>query len=374
MNAPVDVTHIRIETDRLILRAWQETDLSDFYEYARVDGVGQMAGWEPHASPEVSRKILEKFIQGKKTFALELKGNGKVIGSLGLEAGRQTLGVPETFQGREIGYVLSKAYWGRGLMPEAVKAVIDYCFRELDFDFLTCGHFLRNAQSRRVIEKCGFQFLGQILYQAQTGAQEPTRLYVRYNPRKVTAPFDAETVELETERLILRPICESDLQGFHAIATTPEIADMNGWDCSESLENTRTFLERHIREKESLALVLKETGEMVGTFNFQSRDWALYPIDYSLRGREFGFDLLKPYWGRGLMPEALRAVTVYCFDVLGYDFVTCGHFLRNGQSRRCIEKCGFDFLFEDTLTLPTGRTERIRTYIRYNPNKEKQHV
>lgn len=40
MNAPVDVTNIRIETDRLILRAWRETDLADFYEYASVEGVG----------------------------------------------------------------------------------------------------------------------------------------------------------------------------------------------------------------------------------------------------------------------------------------------------------------------------------------------
>lgn len=45
MNAPVDVTNIRIETDRLILRAWRETDLADFYEYASVEGVGEMAAF-----------------------------------------------------------------------------------------------------------------------------------------------------------------------------------------------------------------------------------------------------------------------------------------------------------------------------------------
>ena len=85
MNAPVDVTNIRIETDRLILRAWRETDLADFYEYASVEGVGEMAGWNHHQSMEESRRILDFFISGKKTFALELKENGKVIGSLGSE-------------------------------------------------------------------------------------------------------------------------------------------------------------------------------------------------------------------------------------------------------------------------------------------------
>ena len=52
MDAPIDVTNIRIETPRLILRPWRMADLEDLYEYARVDGVGQMAGWQPHGSIE----------------------------------------------------------------------------------------------------------------------------------------------------------------------------------------------------------------------------------------------------------------------------------------------------------------------------------
>ena len=71
MNAPVDVTSIRIETPRLILRPWEQSDLEDFYEYARVDGVGQMAGWQPHESVQKSQMILDLFIREKKTFALE---------------------------------------------------------------------------------------------------------------------------------------------------------------------------------------------------------------------------------------------------------------------------------------------------------------
>ena len=76
MNAPVDLTNVRIETDRLVLRPWRESDLEDFFAYASVDGVGQMAGWNPHKSKEESREILGRFIEGRKTFALELKENG----------------------------------------------------------------------------------------------------------------------------------------------------------------------------------------------------------------------------------------------------------------------------------------------------------
>ena len=183
MNAPIDVTNIRIETERLILRPWQESDLNDFYEYARVDGVGQMAGWLPHENMEKSRMILDMFIRGKKTLALEMKENGKVIGSLGLEP-RDADCVGDECLGREIGYVLSKDYWGRGLMPEAVKAVIDYCFGVLSYDYLLCGHFLWNNQSRRVVEKCGFQYLKDIMHTTRYGTEEQTKLYLLRNPNK----------------------------------------------------------------------------------------------------------------------------------------------------------------------------------------------
>jgi len=184
MDAPIDVTNIRIETERLILRSWQESDLHDLYEYAKVEGVGEKAGWNHHKSMEESEQILASFIQHKKTFALELKENCKVIGSLGLEGCREDTGLSDSLQGREIGYVLSKDYWGRGLMPEAVTAVIDYCFRKLAFDYLTCGHFDHNDRSRRVVEKSGFTFLKNVVTATAFGVQEPGKLYVLYNLSK----------------------------------------------------------------------------------------------------------------------------------------------------------------------------------------------
>lgn len=183
MIAPVDVTDIRVETERLILRQWRDTDLQDLYEYASVPGVGEMAGWRHHESIEESRQILDMFIRHKKTFALELKETGKVIGSLGLEEPDPDPTVGEKY-GREIGYVLSKDYWGRGLMPEAVVSVIDYCFHVLCFDFLTCSHFLRNDRSRRVVEKSGFTYFGESEYQTRYDTVEISRNYILDNPYK----------------------------------------------------------------------------------------------------------------------------------------------------------------------------------------------
>ena len=155
MNPPIDISDVTLKTERLLLRPWKLTDLNDFNAYASVDGVGQMAGWKPHESLEESRKILEMFIKEKKTFAVELQG--KAIGSVGIERYHEEM-FP-AFDGkkcREIGYVLSKAYWGRGFMPEAVREVIRWLFEEVRLDIILSGHFLWNAQSRRVLEKCGF--------------------------------------------------------------------------------------------------------------------------------------------------------------------------------------------------------------------------
>lgn len=375
MIAPVDVTNIRIETDRLILRAWRERDLEDFYEYAKVDGVGQRCGWLPHKDMEESRRILAMFIEEKKTLALELKENRKVIGSIGLETRDADLGIPEELMGREIGYVLNQDYWGRGLMPEAVKAVIDYCFKELSFDWLTCGHFVWNDQSRRVVEKCGFQFIKEVIHQTRFGTEEPTKMYLLENTTKIirqmSAPVDASTMEMETERLILRPVRESDLADIHEIAGCKEVAELAGFACCETLEMSVNRVKEYIDDNETLAVTLKETGKVVGTVSIQKRLWSDYPIDRKLKGRELGFDLNKDYWGGGLMPEAVRGVCGYCFEKLNYDFVTAGHFLRNSRSKRAIEKCGFAFLFDTEHTMKTGVTEQIRTYIQYNPHKER---
>lgn len=177
MNIPIDITDVTIQSPRLLLRLWKQDDLMDLYDYASVDGVGQMAGWKPHSSIEESARILDMFISGKKTFALEYEG--KVIGSLGIECYDEKQ-IPELndFKGREIGYVLAKDYWGRGLMPEAVKAAIDWFFSHTDGEFLTCGYFVWNRQSERVQEKCGFHFLKEIRFETMLDKTEKTNVNI----------------------------------------------------------------------------------------------------------------------------------------------------------------------------------------------------
>ncbi len=186
MNAEFKINGKVIETDRLILRAFKQTDLEDFYEYASVEGVGEMAGWRHHKNREESQKILDSFITHDKVFAICLKENNKVIGSLGIEKYGMEEKLTEfyPYYGREIGYVLSKAYWGKGIMPEAVKAVINYLFKELNLDFLTCGYYIFNEQSKRVQKKCGFKPYRKLVMDTQMDTKENGILSLLLNPDK----------------------------------------------------------------------------------------------------------------------------------------------------------------------------------------------
>ena len=186
MNATFQINGLVIETERLLLRPFAPSDLCDFYEYASVEGVGEMAGWKHHESIAKSQEILDIFIKEDKTFAIVLKENNKVIGSLGIEKYGMEHALTEFdgYIGREIGYVLSKSYWGKGLMPEAVRAIIRYLFDDLHFDFLLCGYYDFNIQSKKVQEKCGFKPYRKLVMDTRMGTAEPGVLNLLINPTK----------------------------------------------------------------------------------------------------------------------------------------------------------------------------------------------
>ena len=186
MNAEFKLNGKIIETERLVLRPFKWDDLDDFFRYASVEGVGEMAGWPHHENKDKSKEILTHFIEEDKTFALYLKENGRVVGSLGVEfyGAEDKLTEFDGYKGREIGYVLAKDRWGKGLMAEAVTEVINYLFDEKDLDFLTCGYYDFNNQSRRVQEKCGFKPYRKLNMETCMGTVEPGVLNLLINPRK----------------------------------------------------------------------------------------------------------------------------------------------------------------------------------------------
>ena len=83
MNKHIDISNIMLKTERVFLRPFRITDAEDLYEYAKIDGIGQMAGWSPHKDIEESKEVLDMFIKSKRQLAIVI--NGKVVGSLGFE-------------------------------------------------------------------------------------------------------------------------------------------------------------------------------------------------------------------------------------------------------------------------------------------------
>ena len=146
-----------LETERLILRPWEEGDAEDLYRYACDPKVGPIAGWPPHTSVEDSRKVIREVLSAPQTYAVVPKKEGHAVGSIGLMLGSASnIGIPST-EG-EIGYWIGVPFWGRGLIPEATHEIIRHGFEDLDLTKLWCGYFDGNDRSRRVQEKCGFVY------------------------------------------------------------------------------------------------------------------------------------------------------------------------------------------------------------------------
>ena len=148
---------MKFETKRLILRPWDETDAEALYKYAKNPNVGPIAGWPVHTSVENSREVIRNVLSAPETYAVILKGENEPVGSVGLMIGKNS-NIDISENEGEIGYWIGEPYWGRGLIPEAVRELIRYAFEELGLGTLWCGYFDGNVKSKRVQEKCGFKY------------------------------------------------------------------------------------------------------------------------------------------------------------------------------------------------------------------------
>lgn len=147
-----------IETDRLILRPWQDSDAEALFRYASDPDVGPRAGWPPHKDIEESRRVIWDIFTNDRTWAVTLRETGEVIGCMGYFIHGES-NIPIGEEDAEIGYWIAKPYWNRGIATEALRAMIDYCFNVKGFLTLWSDFFIDNPASGRVMEKCELQKL-----------------------------------------------------------------------------------------------------------------------------------------------------------------------------------------------------------------------
>lgn len=136
-----------LETSRLILRRYDESDFDDLYEYLSDEEVVKHEPCKPMIMEEVKENLTWRIFTDEM-IAIELKSSGKMIGNI-------YLGNRE-FESKEIGYVFNKAYWGKGYAKESCKGLIDYCFSKgVHRIFAECDP--ENTNSWRLLEALGFE-------------------------------------------------------------------------------------------------------------------------------------------------------------------------------------------------------------------------
>ena len=145
-----------METQRLILRPWQESDAEALFTYAKDPDIGLPAGWPPHKSVEDSRNVIVHVFCAPETYAVCLK-DGSPIGSIGLKLKGST-DMTDREDECELGYWIGKPFWGQGMIPEAAREILRHAFEDLGMEAVWCGYYEGNTKSRRVQEKLGFVY------------------------------------------------------------------------------------------------------------------------------------------------------------------------------------------------------------------------
>lgn len=148
---------------------------------------------------------------------------------------------------------------------------------------------------------------------------------------------------LETKRLFLRPWEENDANDLFELAKNPLVGPVAGWPPHTSIKNSREIIKTVLSANETYAVVLKSIGKPIGSIGIMIGKNS--NLDIQENEGEIGYWIGVPYWGQGLIPEAVDKLVCYGFDNLKLKAIWCGYFDGNEQSRRVQEKCGFTYQY-----------------------------
>jgi [ribosomal protein S5]-alanine N-acetyltransferase len=151
-----------LETGRLLLRRMRLDDAEAMFAYASDPEVTRYVLFETHRTVEDSETFLRLAVEGYERgdfggWGVVLKDSGAFVGTCGVDVNY----APEHTRA-ELGYVLSRDHWGRGLMTEAVRAVIRFSFRRMELNRIQARCIAENTASARVMEKAGMTYEGTL--------------------------------------------------------------------------------------------------------------------------------------------------------------------------------------------------------------------
>jgi len=192
-----------METERILLRPWLESDAETLFKCASDPDVGPRAGWPPHQSVEESLMVIrDVYNRDTNTWAIVLKETGEpmeqreqsdacigsaesrqrstegqVIGAMGYGASCDCK-LPVRENEPIAGYWVAKPFWNKGYCTEALQLMLDHIRKTTDIKSLLSGHFTDNPASGRVMEKCGFVPTGEECFDETQymGKDKPIRI------------------------------------------------------------------------------------------------------------------------------------------------------------------------------------------------------
>ena len=144
---------------------------------------------------------------------------------------------------------------------------------------------------------------------------------------------------IKTERLILRPFEESDAENIYLYAKDPDVGPIAGWPAHKSVEESREVIRTVLSGRETYAVCLESDNKAIGAISLKlNGETDMTDKDDEC---ELGYWLGKPFWGQGIIPEAVMILLRRAFEDIGMTKVWCGYYDGNVKSRRVQEKCGF---------------------------------
>jgi RimJ/RimL family protein N-acetyltransferase len=148
-----------LETARLVLRKPRFEDAKQVAALAGDRRIAENTERIPHPyGIDDARQWISAAISQSGIYAITIEG--EVIGACGLDVRCVPLQAEEGNVEAELGYWIGRPFWGCGYMTEAARRLIDHAFGDLDYKVLSAGARVNNPASRRVLEKCGFQWTG----------------------------------------------------------------------------------------------------------------------------------------------------------------------------------------------------------------------
>lgn len=327
-----------LETKRLLLRKFEESDFADFCEYAADEEMCRMMGNDLITDSESARPTFDWLKdREERGYVIVWKELGKVIGNLTVYNRFHLAGSFPELQGktgRSLSLSVSRQYQRRGIAFEALTAVIARLFEE-GADYINYGYFPFNRASAGLCNKLGFSYLTTDRFQPEEGEEIVSIENILWKDSYLT-----------TERITLRRFHETDFPAFCGYAMDDEICRMTGWKDMRDQADARKIFERMVDEETTYAMVRKEDGAVVGNFSAAPLHPYLqhHPDLQGKSGRALSVVLSKECHHTGLATEVGRVVIDHLFRVEKVDFVNAGYFSYNMPSKGLQEKLGFHFL------------------------------